>query len=399
MILARTIALLIALVMTAGAGLAAVSNPQETQQPPVIAPNDSLPGFSRGSSGGAPLSDFVHLRGQRINHLRGIGLVTGLANTGDNQMALFTIQLVLNTLKKQGITLPANLMTSPLMIMANDLATVTVTADMPSSVRQGDRLDVNVAAMGNASSLQGGTLLMTPLQGADGEIYAVAQGPVSIAGYFAGSNGASVSSNFQTSGQIAGGATVERELENDFPENGHLELDLNDPDPALAEEVARGISANVRQASAVVRSADKIDVTLPLWMAPSSFVASLRNIYINPPLSNRVVVNEKTGTVVVGGDVTIGKSAVSYGDYTITIAPELQVSQPNPFGAGRTVVQRSARIGVNQEKSRFFMTPQGATVEQVAATLSAVGVKPTDTAAIFQAFKQAGVLYGELIVR
>src|SRR5581483_3584933 len=112
----------------------------------------------------------------------------------------------------------------------------------------------------------------------------------------------------------------------------------------------------------------------------SSFVASLRNIYINPPLSNRVVVNEKTGTVVVGGDVTIGKSAVSYGDYTITIAPELQVSQPNP-------------IGVNQEKSRFFMTPQGATVEQVAATLSAVGVKPTDTAAIFQAFKQAGVLY------
>ncbi len=369
------------------------------QKPLVLAPNESLPGYTEGESGGAPVSDFVHLRGQRINHLRGIGLVTGLANTGDNQMALFTIQLVLNTLKKQGITLPSNLMTSPLMIMANDLATVTVTADMPSSVRQGDRLDVNVAAMGNASSLQGGTLLMTPLVGTDGDVYAVAQGPVSIAGYFAGSNGASVSTNFQTSGQIAGGATVERELNDNFPDNGPLELDLNDPDPALAEQVARGIGGNIRQVSAVVRSPDTVEVTLPPWMAASSFVASLRDVYIRPPQSNRVVVNEKTGTVVVGGDVTIGKSAVSYGDYTITIAPELQVSQPNPFGAGRTVAQRTARIGVNQEKSRFFMTPQGASVEQVAATLSAVGVKPTDTAAIFQAFKQAGVLYGELIVR
>ncbi|MGH7906356.1 MAG: flagellar basal body P-ring protein FlgI, partial [Candidatus Binataceae bacterium] len=313
------------------------------ERPRIIPPTVPVPGYNQGLAGTAPLSNFVHLRGQRINHLRGIGIVTGLDNTGDNQMALFSIQLVLNTLKKEGVTLPPNLLTSPLMIMANDLASVTITADMPSSARKGDRLDVNVAAMGNATSLQGGTLLMAPLKGADNRVYAVAQGPVSIAGYFAGAAGASVKTNFQTAGQVAGGATIERELADNFSQSGTVELDLNDPDALMAEDIANAIRNNISDSMAVVKSPGMIDVSLPSYTSTASLAASLRRVRFNPPQSDRVVVNEKTGTVVVGGDVTIGKSAVSYGDYTITIAPQLQVSQPNPFGNGRTVALRTAR--------------------------------------------------------
>jgi flagellar P-ring protein precursor FlgI len=372
----------------------------ESQRPQIEPPPHGVLGFSQGESpGGASLADFVHLRGARINHLQGLGIVAGLQNTGDNQMALYSIQLVLNTLEHEGVTLPPSLLTSPLMIMPIDLASVTVTAEMPSYSRKGTRLDVWVSALGNATSIQGGNLLMTPLKGTDGQVYAVAQGPVSIAGYFAGAMGASVSTNFQTSGQIPLGATVERQVAGNFPNDSVVQLDLEEPDAEVAETVAEAVHGYFKSSSAVAESPGSVKVELAPGVTPATLVAALGKIKINPPMSDKVVVNEKTGTVVIGGDVTVGKASVSYGDYTVTIQPQLQVSQPNAFATGRTVALRTARVGLKQQKSRFFMTPQGASVAQVTETLNAVGVKPTDTVAIFEALKQAGVLYGRLVVR
>jgi flagellar P-ring protein precursor FlgI len=370
------------------------------QEPVFEPPPHGVLGFSQGERvGEASVADFAHIRGARINHLQGLGIVAGLQNTGDNQMALYSIQLVLNTLEHEGVTLPPNLLTSPLMIMPIDLASVTVTAEMPSYARKGTRLDVWVSALGNASSIQGGNLLMCPLKGTDGMVYAVAQGAVSIAGYFAGAMGASVSTNFQTSGQIPLGATVERQIAGAFSNESVAELDLEDPDPALADAVAHAVHSYFRNAETIVESPGSVRVKLAPGVSQATLAAALGNIKINPPMSDKVVVNEKTGTVVIGGDVTVGKASVSYGDYTVTIQPQLQVSQPNAFAAGRTVALRTARVGLKQQKSRFFVTPQGASVGQITETLNAVGVKPTDTVAIFEALKQAGVLYGRLVVR
>ena len=397
------IPLAIAVAMTGAAQVLAQSSMislPDAQRPQFAPPPHGVLGFSQGERlGEAALADFVHVRGARVNHLQGLGIVAGLQNTGDNQMALYSIQLVLNTLAHEGVTLPPSLLTSPLMIMPIDLASVTVTAEMPSYSRKGTRLDVWVSALGNASSIQGGNLLMTPLKGTDGQVYAVAQGPVSIAGYFAGAMGASISTNFQTSGQIMLGATVERQVAGSFSKESAVQLDLEDPDAELAEAIASAVHDYFRDSLAVVESPGSVKVELPAGMSPATLAAALGKIKINPPMSDKVVVNEKTGTVVIGGDVTVGKASVSYGDYTVTIQPQLQVSQPNAFATGRTVALRTARVGLKQQKSRFFMTPQGASVGQVTETLNAVGVKPTDTVAIFEALKQAGVLYGRLVVR
>jgi flagellar P-ring protein precursor FlgI len=372
----------------------------DNQRPELQPPPHGVLGFSLGEGlGQAAIADFVHMRGARLNHLQGLGIVAGLQNTGDNQMALYSIQLVLNALEHEGVTLPPALLTSPLMIMPIDLASVMVTAEMPSYARKGTRLDVWVSALGNASSLQGGNLLMAPLKGTDGQVYAVAQGPVSIAGYFAGAMGASVSTNFQTSGQIPLGATVERQIASGFADESVVQLDLEDPDAQLAEAVAVAVHDYFKDTRTVVESPGSVKVELGRGTSPAALAAALGKIKINPPMSDKVVVNEKTGTVVIGGEVTVGKASVSYGDYTVTIQPQLQVSQPNAFATGRTVALRTARVGLKQQKSRFFMTPQGASVSQVTETLNAVGVKPTDTVAIFEALKQAGVLYGRLIVR
>jgi len=364
-----------------------------------IAPAGGILGFQSGLSGDlTPLSALARVHGMRINHLIGHGLVVGLQNTGDTQQTLFSIQFLLNTLRHESVTLPSSLNASNIQV--RNLAAVMVTADMPPFVRVGARIDSLVSAMGDARSLQGGTLIMTPLRGADGRVYALAQGPLTIEGYFAGaSGGAAARKNFQTAGQIPGGATVEREVESDFSQSRVVQIDFNDPDPTVATRAAAAISAHYQEAQVMVVDPGTLRIQLPPGLSAVSFAAALDQVTVETGDSDRVVMDERTGTIVVGGEVTVGKAAISHGNLIVTIEPKLTVSQPGPFSGGTTVAQKSAKVSVDQEQGQFFMVPHGANVEQIAETLNAVGTKPGDVIAIFEGLRAAGALHGQLVVR
>jgi flagellar P-ring protein precursor FlgI len=368
-------------------------------QPQFVNPGGGLLGFRQGQSGSTvTLATLAHIRGIRVNHLIGHGLVVGLQNTGDTQQTLFSIQFLLNSLRRESINIPSSL--NPNNIQTRNLAAAMVTVDLPAFARVGARVDVLVSALGDARSLQGGTLLMTPLRGADDRVYGLAQGPLTIEGYFAGGAGGSASrKNFQTAGQIPGGATVEREVPNGFADSRDIQIDLNEPDATVAIRAADAISARFKDVQVAVMDPGTIDAKLPLWMSPVRFDAALSDISIAAGESDRVVMDERTGTIVVGGAVTVGKAAVSHGNLTVTIEPQLQVSQPGPFSKGTTVSQKTAKISVDQEQGQFFMVPQGASVEQIAETLNAVGTKPGDVIAILEGLRAAGALHGELIIR
>jgi flagellar P-ring protein FlgI len=368
--------------------------------PEQITPAGGLLGYQHGASGSlVPLSTLGHLRGVRINHLVGHGLVVGLQNTGDSQQTLFSIQFLLNTLRREDITIPSSL--NPQNIQTRNLAGAIITADLPPFARVGSRVDALVSALGDARSLQGGTLMMTPLRGADGRVYALAQGPLTLEGYFAAaSGGASERKNFQTAGQIPGGATVEREVEDNFGKSRQLEIDLNDPDAAVAMRAAEAIRDHYDDATVDVLDPGTLQVTLPATISPVQFTAALDEIAVTPGESDRVVMDERTGTIVVGGAVSVGKAAISHGSLTVTIDPTLTASQPSPFSRGGTTVSlKSAKITAKEEKGEFFMIPQDASVEQITETLNAVGTKPGDTIAIFEGLRAAGALHGELIIR
>lgn len=368
--------------------------------PTQISPAGGLLGYQHGASGSlVSLSTLGHLRGVRVNHLVGHGLVVGLQNTGDSQQTLFSIQFLLNTLRHEDITIPTSL--NPQNIQTRNLAGAIITADLPPFARVGARVDALVSAMGDARSLQGGTVMMTPLRGADGRVYALAQGPVTIEGYFAAAaGGASERKNFQTAGQIPGGATVEREVADNFGKSQQLEIDLNDPDAAVAMRAAAAIRHRYEDVKVDVVDPGTLEVTLPAALSPVRFTASLDEIAVAPGESDRVVMDERTGTIVVGGAVSVGKAAISHGSLTVTIEPTLTASQPTPFSRGGTTVSlKTAKITATQEKGEFFMLPKDASVEQITETLNAVGTKPGDTIAIFEGLRAAGALHGELIIR
>lgn len=395
--------MMLGMLLVAGHAWPQSALPAELMLPPpqhsLASPTEGLLGFQFGEANGmVPLSTLVHLRGSRVNHLIGHGLVVGLQNTGDTQQTQFTIQFLINSLLHAGVTLPARI--NPSNIQVRNLAAAMVTADIPAFARPGSRIDVLVSAMGDARSLQGGTLLMTPLLGADGEVYAVGQGPITIEGFFASAGGgASARKNFPTAGQIPNGATVERQVANDFAKMRDLELQIDDPNPTVAVRAADAIASRFKDAKVTLNDPGTVNVSLPPWMTPVNFAAALDQIRIQPAESDRVVVDERTGTIVVGGRVTVGKAAVSHGNLTVVIEPKLQVSQPGPFSNGTTVVNKTAKITMNQDQGQFFVVPEAASVEQIAETLNAVGTKPGDVIAIFEGLRAAGALHGQLIVR
>jgi flagellar P-ring protein FlgI len=378
-------------------GEAILLPPQD--KPALIAPPGGLIGFQTAPQDGiVPLGTLVHLRGVRVNHLIGYGLIVGLQNTGDTQQTLFSIQFLLNTLRHANVTLPAAV--NPSNIQTRNMAAVIVTADMPPFARVGSRIDALVSAIGDARSLQGGTLLMAPLRGADERVYALAQGSITIEGFFAGAaGGASARKNFQTAGQVAGGVTIEREVPNDFGKLRTVQIDLDDPDSGLAQRAASALASQYKEAQVSVTDPGTIQVTLPSWMSAVTLVAGLNDIPVQAADSDKVVMDERTGTIVVGGRVTVGKAAVSHGNLTLVIEPKSQISQPAPFSLGTTVTEKTAKLSVNQEQGQFFMLPQGASVEQIAETLNAIGTKPGDVIAIFEGLHAAGALHGKLIVR
>jgi flagellar P-ring protein precursor FlgI len=353
-------------------------------------------GFPAGGSS-VLVRDITTVAGARDNQLRGYGLVTGLAGDGDKD-PVYAKATLANLLQEFGLTLP------PATISAKNVAVVMVTADIPAFAKNGSRIDVTVSAMGDAKSLQGGTLLQTFLYGADREIYASAQGPIAVGGFLGGvggPGGATVQKNHPTVGQITGGAIVEREIEANILQDDAIEWLLREPDFTTAARMAAAINEKY-PASAQALDSTTIRVAVPEEMlsAPVDFVALVSNIAVTPEAPARIIINERTGTIVANSQIRISACAVSHGNLTINVANTLAASQPGAFAeVGRTAILPSTETAVAEGGTRMVALPEMPTVETIAAGLNSLGVTPRDIMAIFQAMKQAGALHAELIIR
>jgi flagellar P-ring protein precursor FlgI len=339
--------------------------------------------------------DLVMVSGARDNQLVGYGLVAGLAGDGDKD-PVYTKQTVANLLQRYGITVPATTLSS------KNVAVVMVTADIPAFVKPGARLDVQVASMGDAKSLQGGVLLQTPLIGADNKVYAVAQGPLSIGGFVAGGgSGASVTKNHPTAAQIVNGAIVEREIPTSIVHDDTIELLLREPSFTSASRLAAAVNTAFTN-SAHALDSTTVRVRMPAEAAafPVDFIARLEDLEVMPDTPARIIINERTGTIVATSTIRISSCAVSQGNIVINVATTLDVSQPNPFSkGGETVVTPRTTTDVTEPKAALVALPELPTVEKVASALNALGATPRDMMAIFEAMKQAGALKAELIIR
>jgi flagellar P-ring protein precursor FlgI len=353
-------------------------------------------GFSV-AAGAVPVRDLVMISGARDNQLVGYGLVVGLAGDGDKD-PVYTKQTIANILQNHGITVPSTTLSS------KNVGGVLVTADIPAFAKSGARLDVLVSSMGDAKSMQGGVLLQTPLMGADNRVYAVAQGPLSVGGFTAGPSGgggANVSKNHPTVGTIIGGAIVEREIPATIVRDNTIELLLREPSFTSAARLAEAVNQTFTNAAQAVDST-AVRVRLPegLERFPVDFIARLEAIEVTPDTPARIIINERSGTIVATSAIRISNCAVSQGNLTITVAGTLDVSQPNPFSkTGSTVVTPRTDIKVVESKASLVTLPELPTVERIASALNALGVTPRDMMAIFQAMKQAGALQAESVIR
>jgi flagellar P-ring protein precursor FlgI len=344
------------------------------------------------------IKDLASVNGVRTNQLVGYGLVVGLDGTGDQtSQAPFTIQSITNMLAKFGITIPAN--ANPQL---KNVAAVTVTADLPPFTKPGQTIDVTVASIGNASSLRGGNLLMAPLRGVDGQVYAFAQGSVLVSGFgISGKDGSKISLNVPSSGRIPNGAGVEREVPMKFASDAHLILNLNTPDFTTAARVVAGINKILGEGTADALDAVSIRVAAPANADQRiAYLATLEALEIEPgDAPARVIVNSRTGTVVISSHVRVTSAAVAHGSLSVTITERSDVSQPNSFtnGTTATVTPRST-IDVQQADARMFLFQAGVNLDEIVRAVNQVGAGPGDLVAILEALKQAGALRAELIV-
>jgi len=343
------------------------------------------------------IKDIASVAGVRTNQLVGYGLVVGLDGTGDQTtQAPFTIQSIENMLQRFGVTVPAN--TNPQL---KNVAAVTVTAELPPFAKPGQALDVTVGSIGNASSLRGGDLIMAPLRGADGQIYAMAQGSVVVSGFgVSGKDGSRMSLNVPSSGRIPGGATVEREVPVHFSADPHLVLNLNTPDFTTAARVAAAINRTIGAGSAEALDGVSIRVAAPVNAdARISYLATLEAVEVEPgDAPARVIINSRTGTVVISSHVRVTAAAVAHGSLSVTITEHNDVSQPAPFSQGQTVVTPRTSIDVQQTDARMFVFQAGVNLDEIVRAVNQVGAAPGDLVAILEALKEAGSLRAELIV-
>ena len=343
----------------------------------------------------ARIKDIVDIKGVRQNQLVGYGLVVGLKGTGDSDDALFTIQSLASLLEKMGVTVQPDDIAD-----VENVAAVMVTTDLPAFASQGSRIDVLVSSIGDAENLQGGTLLFTPLKGADGSVYAVAQGPVSTGGFtVSGNSGDEVQKNFPTVGRVVGGALVEKEIHSNFNQKDSLTLALHDPDFTTASRVAQAINRAFFSQLAQTENAGSIQVSVPENYLGNTvqFVTMIESLGVTPDMVSKVVVNERTGTVIMGENVRISTIAIAHGNLSIQIDESQNVSQPLPFSrGGRTVVTPESDIVVQEGKNPIFLVESGVSIGELVKALNALGVSPRDLIAIFQALKAAGALQAEL---
>lgn len=343
----------------------------------------------------ARLKDLVDIQGVRLNQLNGFGLVIGLNGTGDDRSTGFTFQTLANMLQRQGVSIDPNL------IRTDNVAAVIVTAKLQPFAKAGTRLDVLVSSIGNATSLQGGTLLVTPLRGHDGNVYVLAQGPLSIGGGFAfGGQGATATKNHPTVATIPQGGIVEREVGVGFTERRAITMTLRDPDFTTADRIARSINRRFKGEVAQPADAGTITVALsePMRSDLVRTLAELEALEVDPDSRARVILDERTGTVVLGEHVRVSTVAVSHGNLSIQIKEQPRVSQPLPFSQGTTEVKPDTQIEVKEQDARLLVVPRGVTIAEVVQALNAIGVTPRDLIAVFQAIRAAGALQAELEV-
>jgi flagellar P-ring protein precursor FlgI len=344
----------------------------------------------------ARIKDIANIGGVRSNQLIGYGLVVGLDGSGDRGRGSggkdFTIQSLASMLERMGITV------SPQDIKVKNVAAVMVTAQLPPFARPGNQLDVTVSSVGDAKSLQGGTLLLTPLRGVDGTVYAVAQGPLSLGGFAASGAGARVQKNHPTVGLIPRGATVERGVSMSLYDREQVTITLNQPDFTTAQRVAQAInSATAAGAARPVDSGTIAVAVPPTWQGNMvALVAKLESLEVTPDTIAKVVLDERTGTVVMGENVRISTVAISHGNLSIQIREQPSVSQPLPFSGGQTTVVPDTQITTEEEQRRLIVVQGGATIGELVRALNAMGVSPRDLIAIFQAIKAAGALHAAL---
>jgi flagellar P-ring protein precursor FlgI len=343
------------------------------------------------------IKDIADIKGVRGNQLVGYGLVVGLEGTGDSDDSLFTIQSLASLLEKMGVTVQTDDIED-----VENVAAVMVTTDLPAFATLGSRIDVLVSSIGDAENLQGGTLLFTPLKAADGSVYAVAQGPVSTGGFaVSGNSGDQVQKNFPTVGRVVGGALVEKEIHSNFNQKNSLTLSLHKPDFTTATRVAQAINRAFYSQLAQTENGGSIQVRIPENYLGKTvqFITMIESLGVTPDMVSKIVVNERTGTVIMGENVRIATIAIAHGNLSIQIDESQDVSQPLPFSrGGETIVTPESDILVKEGKNPLFLVESGVSIGEVVKALNALGVTPRDLIAIFQALKAAGALQAELEV-
>lgn len=340
------------------------------------------------------VKDIASVQGAAATPLIGYGLVVGLNKTGDRRQTIFSAQTLANMLERFGIAV------SPGEIKIENVAAVLVTAQMGPYAQVGGRLDVIASSIGDARSLQGGTLMPTPLRGPDGRVVALAQGPLSIGGFGAGGGGNSVQVNHLTVGRVPGGALVQEARAWTPPSGGVLRLSLHEPDFVSAGRVAMAINQELGVTAARALDAGSVAIMVPAeyQSALPELIARIEPLPVELDVTARVVINERTGTVVMGGDVRLGSAAVAHGNLSVRIATQYDVSQPAPLSGGQTTVVPQTQLDVEEGESQLVTLDPGATLGDVVRALNVLGVSPRDIIAVMQALKAAGALRAEIVI-
>jgi flagellar P-ring protein precursor FlgI len=338
------------------------------------------------------LKDLATIQGVRNNQLIGYGLVVGLDGTGDQTP--YTVQSMISMMQQMGVNLPAG--TS---VQMKNVASVIITGSLPAFAQPGQTLDVTVSSMGSAKSLRGGTLLMTPLKGADGQIYAMAQGNLVVGGVGASANGSQTQINHLSVGRISDGATVERSIPNTINQTDNVNLELKESDFSTASLVVDAINKRFGANTALAQDGRVIHVQAPANSSRVSFLADLEKINVAPaPTSAKIIMNARTGSVVMNQAVTLENCAVSHGNLSVVINTDPVISQPGALSSGQTVSTARSQIEINKEPGKVLKLNSGANLSDVVKALNAIGATPQDLLAILQAMKAAGALHADLEV-
>lgn len=349
-----------------------------------------------GASSGTRIKDIAYVQGVRGYQLIGYGLVVGLNGTGDTQRSIFTLQSVTSMLKRFGVSVPQT------DLRTRNVAAVIVTATVSGFAKEGGVFDIIVSSMGDATSLQGGTLLLTPLTGADGIVYATGQGPVSVGGVSVRAAGNEVRRNHTAAGRVPGGAILEKALTAQVAKDSKLTLVLSQADFTTAQRIAEQINLSFGHTLAFASDGSSVIVTIPDSSQSDGklveFISRIELLEIAPDVAAKVVINERTGTIVVGGNVRILPVAISHGGLNIEIQSVPVISQPNAFAQGETVQTQLTTVAAGTDSSSVVALEGAASVQDVAKALNALKVSPRDIIAIFQALKEAGALKAELVI-